>query len=423
MQAAHTITRLLAATLLVSSSSVDASPQSATGDQAQRPRPRLVEPDILGRGDVPTFPEGFAMDGDCPPAPPDAAAEMAAQAGAPVPLIEGLTLVTTWKRNPKEEYECTSQVTAVRADGIVMRNECIWPQTQGPTERRICRSDLRDARMLFTAFGTVEVIGEDGNRLPENMVGATSFSLSRAEFTQLKTTRETRHHYVQIGGMNRLSIEALGVLRLDGTGTARIAVNGNPVELPVVRASGEAEMFVFGRRAAGRLKVEILDDERFPLLIDYGHFLPDETDPHFRLHFPKITYPGGVEDALVRRKRMVVHGIFFDFNSDRIKTESDPILAELGQALARHADWTLSINGHTDNVGGDDYNLRLSERRAAAVRRALVERHGIAAGRLRSAGFGASSPIEPNDTPEGRARNRRVELVRVEDVPADPPRP
>jgi hypothetical protein len=399
-----------------------AGPATPAGER-QQPRPRLVEPDLLGRGDVPAFPEGFVMDGECPPAPADANAEIAAQAGAPVPLVEGLTLVSTWRRNPKEEYECTFQVTSVRADGIVLQNECIWPQTQGPTERRICRSDLRAARMLFTAFGTVEVIGEDGNRLPENMVGATSFSLSRAEFAALKATGQTRHHYVQIGGMNRLSIEAQGVLRVEGTGTARIAVNGSPVELPVVRASGEAEMYVFGRRAKGKVKVEVLDDDRFPLLIDYGHFLPDEPDPHFRLHFPKIIYPGAGEEALVRRKRWIVHGIFFDFNSDRIKKESDPILKELGAALARHPDWTLTIEGHTDNVGGDAYNLRLSERRAAAVRRALVERHGIAPERLRSAGFGMTSPIEPNDTSEGRARNRRVELVRVEDVPADPPRP
>jgi outer membrane protein OmpA-like peptidoglycan-associated protein len=397
-------------------------PEAAPAAPERQPtRTRLVELDILGGDDVPSFPEGFAMDGECPPAPADADAEIAAQAGSRVPLVEGLTLATTWKRNPKEEYECTFHVAGVRADGVVVRNECLWEKSPGPVDRRICRSDLRAARLLFTAFGTVEVIGEDGNRLPENMVGATSFSLSRDEFAALKANRETSHHYVQIGGANRLSVESRGVLRLEGTGTARIAVNGTPVELPVVRASGEAEMFRFGRRVKGRVKVEVLDDDSFPLLIDYAHFEAGEPDPHFRLHFPKITYPGGVEKELARRKRMVVHGIYFDFNSDRIKNESDPMLKELGDTLARHADWTISIGGHTDDVGDDAYNLRLSERRAAAVVRALVERHGIAPGRLQSAGFGESSPIEPNDTAEGRAVNRRVELVRVEDVPEVPP--
>ena len=80
--------------------------------------------------------------------------------------------------------------------------------------------------------------------------------------------------------------------------------------------------------------------------------------------------------------------------------------------LGRRADWRISIEGHTDSVGTEPYNMDLSARRAAAVREALVRAHGIASGRIRTAGFGESRPREPNATPEGRARNRRVELVR-----------
>jgi outer membrane protein OmpA-like peptidoglycan-associated protein len=72
----------------------------------------------------------------------------------------------------------------------------------------------------------------------------------------------------------------------------------------------------------------------------------------------------------------------------------------------------LAINGHTDNVGGDQSNLNLSRRRAAAVKDALVTRHGIAADRLTTAGMGRSQPKDTNETLEGRAQNRRVELVR-----------
>ena len=86
--------------------------------------------------------------------------------------------------------------------------------------------------------------------------------------------------------------------------------------------------------------------------------------------------------------------------------------SKLPTRLGKNPAWKLSVEGHTDNVGGDAYNLDLSNRRAAAVKQALVERLQVAADRLTTTGFGASRPRETNDTLEGRARNRRVELVR-----------
>ncbi|HEX4179012.1 MAG TPA: OmpA family protein, partial [Rhizomicrobium sp.] len=71
-----------------------------------------------------------------------------------------------------------------------------------------------------------------------------------------------------------------------------------------------------------------------------------------------------------------------------------------------------TVEGHTDNIGGDTYNLDLSKRRAAAVKNALVTRYHITADRLSTNGYGSSRPVETNDTLEGRARNRRVELTR-----------
>ena len=72
----------------------------------------------------------------------------------------------------------------------------------------------------------------------------------------------------------------------------------------------------------------------------------------------------------------------------------------------------MTIEGHTDSIRGPRYNQDLSERRAAALKGELVGRHEVAAVRLGTRGFGASRPLEPNTTLEGRARNRRVELVR-----------
>jgi outer membrane protein OmpA-like peptidoglycan-associated protein len=122
---------------------------------------------------------------------------------------------------------------------------------------------------------------------------------------------------------------------------------------------------------------------------------------------------GSLEEGLLENSRVDVYGIYFDFNSDRIRPESEPVLGEIGSILQRHPDWRLSIEGHTDNVGGNgQYNLELSRRRSEAVRVALVKRFGISADRLSSGGYGAAAPKDTNDTPKGRARNRRVELIR-----------
>lgn len=126
---------------------------------------------------------------------------------------------------------------------------------------------------------------------------------------------------------------------------------------------------------------------------------------------------GGVsalEQSLAETGQADVYSIYFSFNSDAIREESEPTLKEIAEILRRHPDWKLSVNGHTDNVGGDKSNLALSQRRAAAVKDALVKRHRIEASRLVSGGMGESAPKDTNETVEGRARNRRVELVRLQ---------
>jgi outer membrane protein OmpA-like peptidoglycan-associated protein len=119
-----------------------------------------------------------------------------------------------------------------------------------------------------------------------------------------------------------------------------------------------------------------------------------------------------LEKQLIKDKRAVTYGIYFDFNRDTLKPESEPVLKEIAQAMTDNPDWNLTVEGHTDNIGGDSYNLELSRRRAASVKQALVSHYTIAPERLLTGGFGASRPVETNDTLEGRARNRRVELVR-----------
>src|SRR5690606_37506146 len=105
------------------------------------------------------------------------------------------------------------------------------------------------------------------------------------------------------------------------------------------------------------------------------------------------------------------YGINFDFNSDVLRQESKLVLDEVVEILKEDPNWRMTIEGHTDNVGGEAFNQGLSEKRAASVKNYLVIA-GVAAERLESLGLGLTKPVAPNDTEIGRARNRRVELVK-----------
>jgi len=109
--------------------------------------------------------------------------------------------------------------------------------------------------------------------------------------------------------------------------------------------------------------------------------------------------------------RVALYGILFDTNKADIKPESQPALEEIAKLL--HADPTLNLHvvGHTDNVGSYDANLGLSKRRADAVVAALTASYGINAGRLTAGGVANLAPVAVNTTEDGRAKNRRVELV------------
>ena len=161
----------------------------------------------------------------------------------------------------------------------------------------------------------------------------------------------------------------------------------------------------------------VVDDPADPLVLNWILKDPLYHNGNFRLEVVKINFPVAkpvniVEKQLIQDKRAVTYGIYFDFNKDTLKPESAPVLKEIADAMMHNPDWKLTVEGHTDNIGGDTYNLDLSQRRAAAVKEALVSEYKVSGDRLLTNGFGASRPVATNDSLEGRARNRRVELVR-----------
>ncbi|MGQ9571388.1 MAG: OmpA family protein [Thermodesulfovibrionales bacterium] len=106
-----------------------------------------------------------------------------------------------------------------------------------------------------------------------------------------------------------------------------------------------------------------------------------------------------------------VYGIYFDFDKADIKPESEPAIKEIAKLLQENKGLKLYVVGHTDNVGNIDYNMKLSKARADAVMKELVTKYKVSAQRLKSYGVGSLAPVASNKTEDGRAKNRRVELV------------
>ena len=109
---------------------------------------------------------------------------------------------------------------------------------------------------------------------------------------------------------------------------------------------------------------------------------------------------------------VAVYGILFDTGKSVIKPESAQAVGEIAKLLNADPALKVYVVGHTDNVGGVESNLKLSQERADAVLRSLTAEHGIAPARLRAYGCGPFAPVESNDSEDGRAKNRRVEIVK-----------
>jgi len=113
--------------------------------------------------------------------------------------------------------------------------------------------------------------------------------------------------------------------------------------------------------------------------------------------------------APVVQKKIVLRGVNFDFDKSTIRSDAGEILDEAARILREEADVRITVDGHTDARGTDEYNEKLSQRRAQAVVDRLT-RLGVGSSRLEPQGYGESRPVASNDSEEGRAQNRRVEL-------------
>ncbi|MDQ6829070.1 MAG: OmpA family protein [Gemmatimonadota bacterium] len=348
-----------------------------------------------------------------------------AQAPTTVPLIAGLTL-TKAARTREGDYETLSAVDAISARGVELMISGDVPPAPGQkpqpvsVARTVRIADLKDARIFKYYF----------NSLDETVInGTTAIGLSSAVLADLRARGQTRITLDgRRGGLAGLVDDLLGsTAKTSGIGEALggggLIVTGNlkvveakPIGVSVLVNSARTMLPAWHLR--GRIgdgdSVEdadlyILDDPANPITLRFA--IGRDTLEVTKIEFPVADASKVMEKQLLESRRTAIYGIYFDFNSATIKPKSEPVLQEIVKVMQREPGWSLKVEGHTDNVGGDAKNLDLSARRAAAVKNALVTL-GVPASRLDTAGYGSSVPRETNATLAGRARNRRVELSR-----------
>ena len=322
------------------------------------------------------------------------------QPAAPrVPLAAGLTN-TAAVSHPSGDAEVILMVQSVAADAYRLTFSFDGPPELGSSKavRRVLMNDHREARTMRNWYGASD---------PETFPGTTPF-FSSAIINDLR--RDGRAKLVLLAATSAATLGQTAVQELPGIVTRiepapvsiPLLVNGRMVNVPCIHAKVDAGSGSI-RRAAD---LYVLDDPDNPIILRWR----DETRNSriLKLDFPAAT----IERELTERRSTEVYGIYFGFASAAIRPESERVLKEIADTLQRNPSWKLRIEGHTDGLGSDAANLDLSKRRSAAVRDVLAGRFKIAGDRLVADGKGERVPKATNDTAEGRAQNRRVELTR-----------
>ena len=353
------------------------------------------------------------------------------------------------------DTETLYSVTAMRPDAVEFGFTIAAPNDQKAMDlmkkplkftRHVRREDLTSATRLNLSWGSDD---------PEIFPGQTFIQTSAAAITALRSKGESPFVLgINEGGLFSAAaaappaaaadskdagpiilsglLSALGVERHYYRGVLKrvepttvpfsVLVNGVRTTLPAIHVRG---LLKFGARERSA-EFYWLDDPANALMLKWivgrNYALMtriDIPDPEPEMHHSggmggiDLT-AGAVGHALASKScRAELHGIYFATGSAELLPESTPTLKSLSALILANAAWTVTIEGHTDNIGSAEYNMLLSNRRAAAVRDALARNYRVPPTRISSKGLGLSKPVESNATDEGRARNRRVEIVRA----------
>jgi outer membrane protein OmpA-like peptidoglycan-associated protein len=284
----------------------------------------------------------------------------------------------------------------------------------------VCAKDLVEGEAYATGW-TVKSLKEPIT--PGLHPGVSRILVPITKFNELKSSGSTKWAFVFYDYID--AITEWELLAWKGTFTRvepddvpfPLIINDERVNVPAIHVHADMKVIETAGRFGPRdqpVDAYILDDPSTPVMLSWMMGEDMKQDDAFKVQVIRVTYPSDkptIEQQLEKNRKAITWGINFDFNSDTIRPVSEPVLKEIAQAMVDRSGWKLTITGNTDNIGGHKYNLDLSQRRSASVKKALVERYLVDANRLSTGGEGDSAPIDTNDTLEGRARNRRVELT------------
>jgi len=390
----------------------------------------------------------------------------AGQTGAPpgadiVPLASGLVftvtshagLVSSRGSVPIADTESVYSVADAGADKVILTFNIsatsgaaaatLLENTLRSYQRTVRREDLRNAARMKILFGSDEpelmpgqtfmgtssvvlralhgtgnvafVLGvnepDQGLEALGNFAGGMSTSAGSSQLIASGVTMllssPTRHYY-------RGTIERVG----SGDEPFPVLLNGKPTPLPAVHARGELKFL--DRTITPELW--FLDNPDNPLLLKWSVHCCYEVVTRIVDQFSAESKfgKGGIAGGMTsiapglagKSCRAELTGVYFTTASAQVLPVSMPALQRFAEVLKQHADWVVTIEGHTDNIGSAEYNIDLSTRRANSVRDVLVNRFGVPATRLKTKGYGFSRSLDTNDTDLGRAHNRRVEVSR-----------
>lgn len=340
------------------------------------------------------------------------------RAAPDIPVAPGMVFVIAVHNAPSEpsihmeaaqgDYETIVTITDHGRAGIgqtayIDGVDGFGKHRQALIPRQVRAADLANSHLQILGFYTDD---------PLTLPGTTSLGPSLAMVRELLGTGSTDYSFRNFSGDDSIK----GTLTRANPARVKFPVllNGQRVELDAIRTT-------FSSPGSSRPYEQlILDHPLHPvsLRIAWGPngskfpFVPLFARDIVRIDFPVAQGPT-LEVALDKNCRVAVPGIYFDFNEATLKPISMRALTEIAATLRKHPQWQTSIEGHTDNIGGERYNDELSLRRAAAVKMALHNDLQLTVANIATKGWGLRRPVETNETLAGRARNRRVELVRV----------
>lgn len=342
--------------------------------------------------------------------------QVEAQIPVRIPLVQGLVQVAAVQRPSGDEEQV---MTITRADGAIVEFTVLFRSmgskgvVTNTRTREVRREDLARSNRRNLVF-------QDGD--PPKFPGSTLGHLSSATLAELNATGSSA---VILGTLTQAEADAASgfmampsgrkyfrgtLVRAEpGAVLISVLVNGMPTRLNTVHAKGKLTV---GNDSVD-IEVWVLDDPLNPMILRgrQGSNIGQTIRLDFPIAKPKVAQ---LQAALAGGAcRANLSGIYFDFAKATLLPQSASTLQAVANTMSANPGWSLRIEGHTDNVGTAAFNLDLSQRRAAAVRDALITQFKVPAPRLAASGFGATKPVASNASLDGRAANRRVEIART----------